>query len=104
MALSKAPWIDAEVHALNAWQDFGMVHPFTCGTDGCGQSLIATNDGWVCPDCDYIQDWAHTYMVDGSYIENYRDAMGQFMHEGKSDEDNGETTDEPDTSETSSGR
>jgi hypothetical protein len=24
--------------------------------------LMATSDGWVCPFCDYRQDWAHDFM------------------------------------------
>lgn len=26
-------------------------------------SLIATEKGWVCPVCDYTQNWAHDFMV-----------------------------------------
>ena len=29
--------------------------------------LIATPDGWICPSCDYTQDWAHGFMADGSW-------------------------------------
>lgn len=81
--MSKAPWNDEQVTALNAWQESGQFHPFTCGkrdTPGhllyaalhlekhgrhvdVGQ-LVATHDGWVCPvpTCDYTQNWAHDFM------------------------------------------
>ena len=26
-------------------------------------SLIATEKGWICPVCDYKQDWAHLHML-----------------------------------------
>ena len=46
-----------------------VMHPFTCGNDLCrgvsGQhaSLIASEDGWHCPACDYTQNWAHGFMA-----------------------------------------
>jgi len=27
-------------------------------------ALIATKDGWVCPVCDYKQNWAYTFMIE----------------------------------------
>ena len=58
-----------EVRSLNECQHAGVMHPFTCGgnrtdekhLDGEGV-LVATEDGWICPFCDYKQDWAHEYM------------------------------------------
>jgi hypothetical protein len=74
----EAPWTDEQVANLNRWQENGRVHPFTCGSgdrmdaahrkiqerDGgdFGQ-LVATLDGWVCPACDYRQNWAHDFML-----------------------------------------
>lgn len=64
---TKAPWTQAEVDALNARQDDFRFHPYTCGSghrtdekhlDGEGR-LVATVNGWMCPYCDYRQDWAH---------------------------------------------
>lgn len=26
--------------------------------------LVATMDGWICPTCDYTQDWAHELMLE----------------------------------------
>lgn len=55
-----------EVQSLNEYQHSGAFHPFTCGSghrcdpqhlDGEGL-LVATVDGWICPFCDYRQDWA----------------------------------------------
>lgn len=43
------------------------MHPFTCPAlnhhEGHPSTLIATQDGWVCPSCDYTQVWAHDFML-----------------------------------------
>jgi hypothetical protein len=70
MAVIKAPFTLEEVEALNRWQRDGRNHPLTCGgnrkdqhhLDGEGV-LVATTAGWVCPYCDYRQDWAHDFMA-----------------------------------------
>jgi hypothetical protein len=68
----KAPWTEDQVSAANLWQECDFVHPFTCGTkqkhdDLAGDHpLIATTQGWVCPYCDYHQDWAWDFMLDES--------------------------------------
>lgn len=64
-----------QVISLNEYQQAGVFHPFTCGSgnrtdehhlDGEG-ILVATEDGWRCPYCDYTQNWAHDWMKDGSW-------------------------------------
>lgn len=63
-----APWADEQVETLNRLQRGELYgHPYTCpnrgdvphhdnGNDkGC---LVATKNGWWCPDCGYTQDWA----------------------------------------------
>lgn len=83
-----APFTEAEVHALNAWQKGPNTHPFTCPhrhKEKQGRyvhrwradmtergALRATVQGWICLDCDYTQDWAHDFMV-------HRNALGQVM-------------------------
>lgn len=69
--LIRAPWTPEQVAALNAFQQRGGMHPFTCGGDHAPGSpvLVAHEDGWRCSDpyregCDYRQDWAHAFMVD----------------------------------------
>lgn len=100
----EAPFTDEQVKALNAFQDAGRFHPFTCLNDGdeahiayefekanpgknynehykdyikqekekgvnypeavfTETNLVATNDGWICPVCDYKQKWAHGFMT-----------------------------------------
>lgn len=63
------PWSPLQVATLNRLQRSGLMHPFTC----CGEAhafnsptLIATANGWRCPrpECDYRQDWAHSFMAD----------------------------------------
>lgn len=71
-----------EVVSLNQYQQAHIFHPFTCGSgnrtdaahlDGEG-ILVATEEGWICPYCDYKQNWAHPFMKDGTWqtrsIEN----------------------------------
>jgi hypothetical protein len=65
MEIIKAPFTTEQVIALNFYQHRGDVHPYTCGgnrtdekhTDGEGR-LVATLGGWICPFCNYTQDWA----------------------------------------------
>lgn len=66
----KAPWTFEQVTALNEYQRRGDFHPFTCGNRddhpmvaGDKGVLIATTRGWICPYCDYTQDWAHEGML-----------------------------------------
>lgn len=61
-------WTEKQVKNLNDYQNCGVYHPFTCGgkKDGkdCRSTLVATKDGWVCPDgCGYTQNWAHDFML-----------------------------------------
>ena len=58
-----ATFTTEQVKALNDYQKSGRFHPFTCGTDDCRCDLIAVEEGWVCPECDYTQDWAHDFMA-----------------------------------------
>lgn len=50
---------------------FEQRHPFTCANRGDGNhrhaygdlgALVPTVRGWICPFCDYTQDWAHDFM------------------------------------------
>lgn len=81
MALERitAPFSPEAVQALNEYQtdtsDAPPMHPFTCANRGDGNHgseggdlgvLIATVDGWVCPHCHYVQDWAHGFMADST--------------------------------------
>jgi hypothetical protein len=66
----KAPWTPETVKALNDFQHSGEWHPFTCGGSNRDKShldgegvLAATEYGWVCPYCDYEQDWAYLFMT-----------------------------------------
>jgi hypothetical protein len=69
----RAPFTSQEVESLNRWQNATWVHPYTCGSgrrkdathvDGEGK-LVATETGWSCPYCEYTQDWAHGFMMQG---------------------------------------
>lgn len=81
---SKAPWSKTQTGNLNRWQKSGLVHPFTCGTcrdanpwpepteehanaegpfEDHEYRLRATQNGWVCDNCGYTQDWAWDIML-----------------------------------------
>lgn len=70
MSDSNAPWTDEEVASLNAYQESGVMHPFT-GTrkpDGGETVLIATKEGWVESEGGpIVQTWAHGWMADWSW-------------------------------------
>lgn len=60
-----------EVLALEKHQQNNERHPFTCANRGDGNHrdnghdlgvLVPTVRGWICPYCDYTQDWAHPSM------------------------------------------
>lgn len=60
-----APFTLEQISALNAYQQAGYVHPFTCGTTNpdCRADLVATASGWICPmGCGYTQDWCYVGM------------------------------------------
>lgn len=65
----KAPFTPEQVEALNNWQKAGIYHPYICGNEQCCQDLIATEQGWTCPCCDYKQNWAHNVAVKSSTQE-----------------------------------
>lgn len=54
-------------HQFGPWDGpFGRMHPYTCGNrhdhpDMAGDRgvLVPTVRGWICPFCDYKQNWAH---------------------------------------------
>ena len=71
----EAPFTPEQVSYLNAFQNSGRFHPFTCGGDrgdeahtayraehgGDFGQLVATAEGWICPVCGYRQTWAHDF-------------------------------------------
>jgi|GEM_PF-1656772 len=69
----KAPFTDEQVKGLNEYQNSGVFHEFTCGNSkhpaDKGRTLVAYNEGWKCPNCDYTQNWAFASMTDGKMIE-----------------------------------
>lgn len=77
----RAPFTSAQVEAMNAYQEAGMFHPFTCGNDSRHRNLVATEKGWICPDCDYTQNWAHPFMADTDVLE----LVNKYSRKGKVD-------------------
>lgn len=68
-----------EIVNLNNYQKSGMFHPFTCPNRQDGNhrnifgdkgALVATVDGWICPFCNYTQNWAYEFMKNYKEIEN----------------------------------
>jgi hypothetical protein len=71
-ALVVAPFTPEQVASLNAYQEAGVMHPFTCDNEMHGSRefvLVATETGWRCRSrwCDYYQTWAHAAMADWSW-------------------------------------
>lgn len=67
----RVPWTFEQVVELNDRQRHStQIHPFTCeecrdrhvGYEGL---LVATIHGWICPTCDYTQDWAFFFEAGG---------------------------------------
>lgn len=52
-----APFTPDQQARLREWQTSGLAHPYTCPNDG---EVLAPLFVWVCPVCDYTQDWAHS--------------------------------------------
>lgn len=75
MTKIEPPWDLATVEALNAYQEAGRMHPFTCPNRGDEShaeneydgELLATEDGWLCQSCDYSQTWAWEFMADSEW-------------------------------------
>lgn len=89
MEKSIPPWDEETLKNLNDFQQSGFMHPFTCSIDsnhGLGY-LWATPRGWVCTDltlkCEYTQNWAHTFMADGSWRE-HQDQLNKSLPESLS--------------------
>jgi hypothetical protein len=66
-----------QVKNLDEYQRAGVMHPFTCVNRNDGKhfdngvdkgALVPTVRGWICQSCDYTQDWAHSFMLDGSAV------------------------------------
>jgi hypothetical protein len=75
----RPPWSAETVEQLNRFQTAGRMHPFTCRAGHpekttSGPVLVATSDGWVCPDidCSYVQRWAPSFMTDPRLAEPVR--------------------------------
>ncbi len=62
-----------QIESFNEYQESGVFHPFTCGTKELHKHsddedvLVAESEGLYCPSCNYRQDWAHSWMLDGSW-------------------------------------
>ena len=76
LKITKAPWTFEQVSALNLYQKRRLMHPYTCGFNRKGENhldgegvLVATENGWVCPFCDYKQDWASEVLLKINEIE-----------------------------------
>lgn len=55
----RAPFTEEQVKNLNEYQNLGIVHEYTCRNEHYySRVLIATTQGWICPNCDYKQSWA----------------------------------------------
>lgn len=80
------PFTDDEVARLTRLQHTSVFHGYTCGGDHVEyQLLVATVDGWRCPDstCPYEQYWAHVPPTD-SDLDAMRDGLGKLIADMRS--------------------
>ena len=78
-----APWTQAQVDCLNAYQRSGVGHPFTGerGPGGEETILIATQAGWVeVTDGPVVQTWAHRFMAEWSTLDALRADLVTVCH------------------------
>ena len=81
----RAPWSEEQVRNLNAWQTRGNVHPYTCTGDHGSQRdrvLLAREEGWICRECGYTQDWAwefsaRNFKISGGYTDPEVEALAR---------------------------
>jgi len=80
MTMIRAPFTPEQVAVLNRYQTIGVMHPFTCRNNSA-HVLIATRDGWRCPDshCTYAQDWAHDFMANETFVDAALAQMQQLQ-------------------------
>jgi hypothetical protein len=77
----KAHFTEDQVKSLIEYQKFGLPHEFNCRKDHAGErALIPTKDGWICPTCDYKQDWCFEFMFD---IEIIKENFNKFLNNEK---------------------
>ena len=74
-------WTEKQTDNLNKYQNCACFHPYTCGgiKNGrdCRVILVATQDGWVCPDkCGYTQKWAHAMHTETDLTNNVNPIFG----------------------------
>lgn len=71
-----APFTDEQVEGLNKYQHSGAFHEFNCGGKNhpkdSDKILIATNEGWICPNCNYTQKWAWEGMANGGMVNSMK--------------------------------
>jgi hypothetical protein len=71
MSKREAPFTDREVDSINRFQRSSVFHEFTCVEDhDQDRTLVADNDGLRCPHCAYTQNWAYSWMADGSWANS----------------------------------
>ncbi len=79
---SIAPWTESEMASLNAYHASGVMNPFTCENDDanyCASVLVATPAGWICPDCDYTQNWAAEWMANWGWRIALETGIGAWV-------------------------
>lgn len=79
--MQRAPFTDEQIAALNQFQADGRFHPYTCGNDSTHANLVATRDGWICPDCDYRQAWAAVFQAPATPCTDFKpDHNGECLN------------------------
>jgi hypothetical protein len=91
----KHNYTEEELKKINDFQNMGLVHPYTCcggddTTPDCLRrkngptegTLIATNDGWICPCGQYTQELNTSIEGIDKMTEMYKEVF-PFLFETK---------------------
>ena len=56
----RTPFTNKVCDNILNYQLSNFYHPFTC----CGQKMVVSNYGLLCPKCKRVQDWVHGFMAE----------------------------------------
>jgi hypothetical protein len=72
-----------QIKIINEQQKSGNVHPYTCGNTNCRETLVATENGWICLKCGYTQDLPASpiSLLDPEIDRQFRELAEQWKRE-----------------------
>lgn len=74
-----APWTGEQVISINYYQSYTAFIPKRCPTQHYSRfpALVATPDGYICPLCDFKQNWCGSFEANGyiAWIKDHESIM-----------------------------